>query len=163
MASKATNYQNRLYQKHGRTMQLYALRRVIAAGPGRGCWRLQFRSDVETQIQHAHIRLESLNAESRGVALCFDTSCVQVSIGPRFFFPSRPGQCSTLLSVCLVRFLSSDKGLCPRVYWLCTVIRRLSSSSFLSPPVCAVRITAWRFNIAQSHCSIEQQQCRYSR
>jgi hypothetical protein len=84
----------RLSQKHG-SLQAYALRRVIAAGPGRGCWRLQFRSDVETQIQHPQIRLESLNAESRVVALCFDTSCVALSIGPRLFFPSRPEQCST--------------------------------------------------------------------
>jgi hypothetical protein len=26
-------------------------------------WRLQCRSDVETQIQHPHIRLQKLNAE----------------------------------------------------------------------------------------------------
>src|SRR5690242_18626161 len=96
-------------------MQLYALRRDIAAGPERAYWRLPLRSDVETQIQHPNVRLRSLSAESRGVALCFDTSCVLRSIGPRLFFPSRPGQCSTLLSVCLVLFHLPNKALCPPV------------------------------------------------
>lgn len=139
-------------------MHLYALRRVIAAGPGRGCWRLQFRSDVETQIQHPHIRLRSLNAESRGVALCFDTSSVQLSIGPRLFLPSGPEQCSTLLSVCLISVHPPNKGPCPRVpYQLCSHSSTPSLLIFLSfAPHCAVRVGVWRFNIARLHCSIEQ-------
>lgn len=90
-------------------MHLYALRRRIAAGPGQACWRLQFRSDVETQIQHPHIRLRSLSAESRGVVRCFDTEYVQLSIGPRLFLPSGPEQCSTLLGVCLISSISLIK------------------------------------------------------
>lgn len=142
-------------------MQLYALRRHVTAGPRRGCWRLQFRSNVETQIQHPHIRLRSLNAESRGVALCFDTSCVQRSIGPRLFCPSRPEQCSTLLSVCLISGRFPNKGLRPLVQTGCvhTVVRRSSSSSFPSPPVCAVRFGTWWLNIARLHCSIEHSCC----
>lgn len=117
-------------------MQLYALRRDTAAGPRRACWRLQVRSDVETQIQHPHIRLDSHNAETHGVALCFDTSCVHLSIGPRLFLPSEPEQCSTFLSVCLISTHPPDKGLCPRGVAVCvlTVARRLSSSSLLRPP-----------------------------
>ena len=116
---------------------MYALRRVIAAGPGRGCWRLQFRSDVETQIQHPHIKLRSLDRELRGVALCFDASSVQLSIGPRLFLPSGPEQCLMLLRVCLISVHPPNKDLVRVCHTSCvlTVVRRLSSSSFLSSPI----------------------------
>lgn len=117
-------------------MHLYALRRSIAAGQGRACWRLQLRSDVETQIQHPHLRLKSLIAESRGVVRCFDTGFVQPFIGRRLFSISRPGRYSKLLSICLISVHPPDKGLCPRVEQICvyTVVRHLSSSYLLRPP-----------------------------
>lgn len=98
VARKATNYRTWLYQKHGRICSCTRYR----CGPGTGLLAATVQVDVETQIQHPHIRLISLSAESRGVARCFDTDYVQLSIGPRLFLSSGSEQCSTLLGVCLI-------------------------------------------------------------
>lgn len=71
------------------------------------------------------------------MALCFGASSVHLSIGPRLFLPSGRGQCSTLLSVCLVFAHLPNKGLCPQVEGYCvhTVIHPPLLFLSFAPPV----------------------------
>jgi hypothetical protein len=119
-------------------------------------WRLQCRPTLK-RIQHAYMSLKSLIAESRVVALCFDTSRVFFSIGYRYFFPSGPYLSIKMWASVYPPFTHLIKGhvrMDTDMYSL-SAVSCVSCVSFLSP-FAVTRLARGDTSAAQYHCSIEQ-------